>query len=44
MSVTYPGAIGRLSVFFIIVPHLMEVVLVQLPNETRKVAVFEVFW
>ena len=38
---TYPGPIRRLAVLFIVVPHFVEVVLVQLSDETRKVAVFE---
>jgi hypothetical protein len=38
---TYPRTVRRLSIFFIVVPHFVEVVLVELSNETRKVAVFE---
>ena len=40
---TYPSAVWRLPVFLVIVPHFVEVVLVELPNETSEVAVLEVF-
>jgi hypothetical protein len=39
---TYPRPVRRLPVFFIVVSDFVEIVLVQLPDETRKVAVFEV--
>ncbi len=41
---TYPGAVGRLPAFFIVMSDLVEVVLVQLADEARKVAVLEVLW
>lgn len=40
---TYPSAIRRLPVFLIVVPHFVEVVLVQLADEASEVAVLEVF-
>jgi hypothetical protein len=40
---TYPSAIWRLTIILIIMPHFMEIVFVQLSNETREVAVLEVF-
>lgn len=36
-------AIRRLSAFLIILTDFMEIVFIQLSNETRKIAVFEVF-
>ena len=39
---TYPGAVRRLSVLFITVPNLVEVVLVQLADEACKIAMLEV--
>lgn len=40
---TYPSAVWRLPILLVIVPHFVEVVLVELPNETSEVAVLEVF-
>jgi hypothetical protein len=40
---TYTWPVRRLSVFFIIVTDFVEIVLVQLADETGKVAMFEVF-
>lgn len=40
---TYTDAVRRLPVLLVVVPDLVEVVLVQLPDEACKVAVFEVF-
>lgn len=37
----YPWSIRRLAIIFVILPHFVEVVLVQLSNETGKVAMFE---
>lgn len=42
--VTNIRAIRRLSCFLIILAHFVKVVLVELADETGKVAVFEVFW
>jgi hypothetical protein len=39
---TYPGTVWRLSVFLIVVPHFVEIVLVELSDKTRKVAVLKV--
>lgn len=41
-SSTYACAIWRLSRILIIVSNLVKVIFVQLSDETRKVAVFEV--
>lgn len=40
---TYVLPIWRLAIFFIILSHLVEIVFVQLSDETSEVAVFEVF-
>jgi hypothetical protein len=40
---TYTWPIGRLPIFFIIMTDFVEIVFVQLPHETGKVAVLEVF-
>jgi hypothetical protein len=42
-AVTYPGAVWRMPTLFVVVPHFMEVIFVQLSDKARKVAVFEVF-
>jgi len=39
---TYPGPIGRLSVFFIVVTNFVEIVFIQLTDKTSKVAMLEV--
>lgn len=43
MKGTYSSTVWRLSILFIIVPHFVEVVLVQLSYETREITVLEVF-
>ena len=40
-SQAYPWTIGRLPTLLIVVPDLVEVILVQLADETSEVAVFE---
>jgi hypothetical protein len=40
----YVLSIRRLSIFFVVLSDLMEVVFIQLPHKTGKIAVFEVFW
>ena len=40
---SYIRAIRRLSAFLIILTDFVEVVFIQLSNETRKIAVFEMF-
>lgn len=34
-------AVRRCASFFIVLPHFVEVVFIQLPHEARKIAVFE---
>lgn len=41
-NLTYPLTIRILSIIFIVLPNLVEIVLVQLADETREVAVLEV--
>jgi hypothetical protein len=43
MEGTNPSAVWRLPVLLVIVPHFVEVVLVELPHETSEVAMLEVF-
>ena len=38
----YPGSIGRLPIFLIVVSDLVKIVLVKLAHKTGKVAVLEV--
>lgn len=38
------GAIWRWAVVLVVLPDLVEVIFVQLPDKARKVAVLEVFW
>ena len=38
---TCPCTIWRMSALFIVVSHLVEVILVELANKTRKIAVLE---
>lgn len=42
-SRAYPWTIRRLPALLIVVPDLVEVILVQLADETGEVAVFEMF-
>ena len=42
-SITYTGAIWGLSAVLVGVSHFVEVILVELPDEAREVAVLEVF-
>jgi hypothetical protein len=42
MQGTYPSAVWRLAVLLIVVPDFVEVILVQLSDKTREVAVLEV--
>ena len=37
-------SIGRMTAFFIVMSDLVEVIFVELANETSKIAVFEVLW
>ena len=39
---THSGTVGRCSILLVVMPHFVEVVLVQLPDKAREVAVFEV--
>jgi hypothetical protein len=39
---TYPRPIGRLPILFVVMTNFVEIVFVQLPDKTSKVAVFEV--
>ena len=43
-SLSYTGAIRRMTALLIVVPNLVEVILVELTDETGEVAVLEVFW
>ena len=42
LGATHSWAVRRLAVVLIVVPHFVEIVLVQLPDEAGKVAVLEV--
>ena len=42
-SITYTGPIRRLSAILVVVSHFVEVILVELPDEAREVAVLEMF-
>lgn len=39
---THSGTVGRCSILLVVMPHFVEVVLVQLSDKAREVAVFEV--
>lgn len=41
---TYPGPVGRLSVFFIVMTNFVEIVFIQLTDKTSKIAMLEVLW
>jgi len=41
-GLTYPRPVWRLPIVFVVVPHFVEIILVQLSDETGKVAVLEV--
>lgn len=41
-NLTYPLTVRILSIIFIVLPNLVEIILVQLADETREVAVLEV--
>lgn len=44
MHVAYILTVWRLSILLIVLPDLVEVIFVELTYETRKVAVFKMFW
>ena len=41
--VAHASAVWRLTSFFIVVPNFMEIILVQLSDEARKIAMLEMF-
>ena len=43
-SVAYIGTVWGLPILLVILTDFVEIVLVQLADETRKVAVFEMSW
>lgn len=43
-SATHPCSVRRLSVLFVVVPHFVKVIFVQLSNKTGKIAVLEMLW
>ena len=40
---TYTYTVGRVAGFFVVVPHFVEIVFVELANEAGEIAVLEVF-
>ena len=42
-DMAYPRSIRRLSALFIVMPHFVEVIFVQLSHEASKVAMLKVF-
>ena len=43
-SVAYIGTVWGLPILLVVLTNFVEIVFVQLANETRKVAVFEMSW
>lgn len=43
MLASYAWPVRRCASIFVVVPHFVKVVLIELAHEARKVAVFEVF-
>lgn len=43
-SPSYARPVRRVPTLFVVVPHFVEIVLVELAHKAREVAMLEVFW